>query len=149
MSAGRRKEPFDILLVEDNPADVRLMEEILKGGSLPARLSVARDGVEASSFLLRRGAYSAAPRPQLIILDLNLPKKDGRELLAEIKLDPDLKRIPVLVLTTSSADPDVARAYDLQANSYVVKPLDLEEFERVVRRIEAFWLGVARLPPAD
>ncbi len=147
VSVVEDKQLIEILLVEDNAADVRLLEEILKDGSVPSRLSVARDGEEGLMFLRRHGRFSRAPRPALIILDLNLPKKDGRELLSDIKRDPHLRCIPVLVLTSSNADRDVTTAYDLHANCYIIKPLGLDEFVSVVRQIESFWLGVAALPP--
>ncbi|NVJ00796.1 response regulator [Myxococcus sp. AM009] len=139
--------PIEILLVEDNPGDVRLTIEAFKEGKVSNRLSVARDGVEALSFLRRQGAYADAARPDLILLDLNLPRKDGREVLAEIKVDPALRRIPVVVLTTSKAEEDILRTYDLHANCYIAKPVDLEQFISVVRSIDDFWLSVVRLPP--
>jgi CheY-like chemotaxis protein len=135
---------IDILVVEDNPGDVRLIMEVLKQGTLRSRISVARDGVEAIAFLRRQGAFVDAPRPQLVLLDLNLPRKSGREVLEEIKTDPDLRRIPVIVLTTSAADQDVLRAYDLHANSYINKPVDLKRFKVVIRSIEDFWLSNVR-----
>jgi CheY-like chemotaxis protein len=136
----------DILMVEDNPADVRLAQEAFRECAAHNSLSVARDGVEATDFLHRRGMFSNARRPDLILLDLNLPRKDGREVLGEIKADPELMRIPVIVLTTSRAEKDVQTTYDLHANCYVVKPVDLEEFLGVVRSIEHFWLKAATLP---
>lgn len=139
-------EPVDILLVEDNAADVRLTEEALREGKVRTRLSVARDGVEALAFLRREGPFGEAPRPDLILLDLNLPRKDGREVLAEVKADADLRVIPVVVLTTSSADADVACSYSLHANCYITKPVDLEQLVSVVRSIDDFWLTVVRLP---
>ncbi|GEL73022.1 MULTISPECIES: response regulator [Myxococcus] len=139
--------PIEILLVEDNPGDVRLTIEALKEGKVRNRLSVARDGVEALAFLRRQGAYADAAQPDLILLDLNLPRKDGREVLAEIKVDPALRRIPVVVLTTSKAEEDILRTYDLHANCYIAKPVDLEQFISVVRSIDDFWLSVVRLPP--
>ena len=144
--AVRKRKPIDLLLVEDNPADVRLTEEALKEGGIPVNLSVASDGVEAVDFLYRRGKYSHAPRPDLILLDLNMPRKSGREVLAEIKSDPDLKRIPVLVMTTSTAEQDIAKAYSLNANCYIAKPLELAAFLDVVQSIEEFWLTKASLP---
>jgi CheY-like chemotaxis protein len=135
------------MLVEDNPGDVRLTREALREARIRNRLHVARDGVEALAFLRREGAFGGAPRPDLILLDLNLPRKDGREVLAELKADPDLKRIPVVVLTTSQDDDDILRSYNLHANSYIVKPVDLEHFIAVVRSIEEFWLTVVKLPP--
>ena len=139
--------PVEILLVEDNPGDVRLTQEALKEGRVRNRLHVAGDGVEALAFLRREGRHASAPRPDLILLDLNLPKKDGREVLAEVKTDADLKRIPVVVLTTSEAEQDVLRSYDLHANCYITKPVDLEKFLGVVRSLEDFWLTIVRLPP--
>lgn len=139
-------KPKNLLLVEDNPADVRLTQEALKQGQVPVNLSVVTDGVEAVDFLRRAGPYKDAPCPDLILLDLNLPRKNGREVLSEIKSDPELKRIPVLVMTTSKAQQDVARAYSLNANCYITKPMDLEDFMDVVRSIEDFWLDKASLP---
>jgi two-component system, chemotaxis family, response regulator Rcp1 len=144
--AFKPHKPRNLLLVEDNPADVRLTQEALKEGQVPVNLSVVTDGVEAVDFLHRTGIYKDAPRPDLILLDLNLPRKNGREVLSEIKNDPDLKRIPVLVMTTSKAQQDVARAYSLNANCYITKPMDLDEFMEVVRSIEDFWLEKASLP---
>jgi len=147
MSDDTRGRPIQILLVEDNPGDVRLTIEALKEGKVSNTLSVARDGVEALSFLRREGPHGKAVRPDLILLDLNLPKKDGREVLAEIKDDSSLRRIPVVVLTTSKAEEDILRTYDLHANCYITKPVDLEQFISVVRSIDDFWLSVVRLPP--
>lgn len=135
-----------MLLVEDNPGDVRLTREALKAGEVAVTLSVARDGVEAMDFLYKRGNFHSAPDPDLILLDLNLPRKNGREVLSEIKSDPDLKRIPVLVMTTSRADQDINRAYSLNANCYITKPMDLDEFMRIVKSIEEFWLKTVTLP---
>jgi two-component system, chemotaxis family, response regulator Rcp1 len=135
-----------ILLVEDNPGDVRLMREALAVNGLSKSLSVVEDGEQALSFLKRSGTYSEAPRPDLIFLDLNLPRKDGREVLAEIKGSSDLRRIPVIILTTSESDSDVKRAYELHANCYVKKPTDLDEYLSVVKACESFWLHVVRLP---
>lgn len=140
--------PLELLLVEDNPGDVRLTREALKSGKIPTNLSVARDGVEAMEFLRRRGSFDSAPRPDLILLDLNLPRKSGREVLLEIKNDPELRRIPVLVMTTSRATQDINRAYSLNANCYITKPMELDEFLRIVRSIEEFWLKTVRLPRA-
>ena len=144
MSAGH---PIEILLVEDNPADVRLTQEALREGKVKNSLNVARDGTEALAFLRRQGPHASAPRPDLILLDLNLPKKDGREVLAEIKSDDELKTIPVVVLTTSSAELDILKSYSLHANCYITKPVDLEQFVSVVKAIDDFWLTVVRLPP--
>jgi len=139
-------KPVELLLVEDDPGDVRLTQEAFKGGHVPVRLSVARDGVEAIDFLHRRGPFQDAPRPDLILLDLNLPRKNGREVLLDIKTDPDLKRIPVLVMTTSSAEQDISKAYSLNANCYLTKPIAFDEFIDMVHSIEDFWLTKASLP---
>jgi CheY-like chemotaxis protein len=138
---------IDILLVEDNPGDVRLAIEAFKEGKVSNRLNVVKDGIEAISFLKQEGRYSDAPRPDLILLDLNLPKKDGREVLAEIKADRNLKRIPVVILTTSNAEEDILKAYNLNGNCYITKPVDLDQFFTVVKYIENFWLTVVTLPP--
>lgn len=144
-----RNGSVEVLLVEDNPGDVRLTKEALKEGRLLNNVSVVGDGVEALSFLRRQGKYAEASAPDLILLDLNLPKKDGREVLAEIKADPRLRRIPVVVLTTSSAEEDILKTYDLHANCYITKPVDLEQFMRVVKLIEDFWVSVVKLPVED
>ncbi len=138
--------PIEILLVEDNPGDVRLTIEGLNEGKVRNNLHVARDGVEALAFLRRQAQFADAVRPDLILLDLNLPRKDGREVLADIKSDADLKTIPVVVLTTSRAEQDVLHSYQLQANCYITKPVDLEQFITVVKSIEDFWLTVVTLP---
>jgi chemotaxis family two-component system response regulator Rcp1 len=140
--------PIEILLVEDNPGDVRLTREALVDAKVHNHLSVVGDGVEALAFLHREGQYANAPRPDLILLDLNLPRKDGREVLAEIKNDERLRRIPVVVLTTSQAEEDVLRAYDLRANCYVTKPVDLDQFIKVVQSIDSFWFTIVVLPPS-
>jgi two-component system, chemotaxis family, response regulator Rcp1 len=137
---------LDTLLIEDNEADIRLTREVLADGQAMNRLNVVRDGEEAMAYLHQRGRYTRAQRPDLILLDLNLPRKDGREVLAEIKSDPGLRRIPVVVLTTSRAEADVIQMYDLHANCYIVKPVDLTQFIMVVRSIEDFWLRLVRLP---
>jgi two-component system, chemotaxis family, response regulator Rcp1 len=144
---GSRREAVEILLVEDNPGDVRLTQEVLKEGKLLTNLTVARDGVEAMAILRHDEPHATAARPDLILLDLNLPRKDGREVLAEIRADPNLQRIPVVVLTTSAAERDVLQAYDLHANCYVTKPVDLDQFVGIVQSIEDFWLTIVRLPP--
>jgi CheY-like chemotaxis protein len=141
--------PIEILLVEDNPGDVRLTQEALKEGKVRNHLSVADDGAKALDFLFRRGPYTAAPRPDLILLDLNLPKLDGREVLRAIKADASLRGIPVVVLTTSQADEDIVKAYDLHVNCYITKPLDLSRFLEVVKAIEDFWLTIVKLPKRD
>jgi len=138
---------IEILLIEDNPGDVRLREEALKEGKVINRLSVVPDGVEAIEYLRKRGDYASAATPDLVLLDLNLPKKDGREVLAEVKQDPELRKIPVVVLTTSRDEQDILKSYDLHANCYITKPVDFEQFIRVVRAIEDFWLSVVKLPP--
>ena len=148
MKKGEARTPLEILLIEDNPGDVRLIKEGLKKANVNGRLSVVEDGVEAMDFLNRRGRHSAAPRPDLILLDLNLPKKDGREVLADIKADEDLRKIPVVVLTSSKAEQDVTHSYDLHANCYVTKPVDLDQFLDVVKHISEFWLNVTRLSSA-
>jgi chemotaxis family two-component system response regulator Rcp1 len=140
-------EPIEVLLVEDNPGDVRLTREALRDGKVHNNLSVAPDGVEALAFLRRQGKYADAPRPDVILLDLNLPKKDGREVLEEIKADPSLARIPVVILTSSEAERDIAQAYALHANCYVTKPVDLDQFITVVKSIEDFWFTIVKLPP--
>ena len=144
----RMNRPIDILLVEDNPGDVRLTQEALKEAKLGNELHVVEDGVEAMAFLRRQGAYRNAVRPDLILLDLNLPLKNGREVLAEIKDDPKLRRIPVVVLTTSQSEADIVKAYDLHANCYITKPVDLNQFLIVVRAIEDFWMTIVKLPAA-
>ena len=143
----RTAPPVEILLVEDNPGEVRLTQEALKEGKVYNNLHWAKDGVEALDFLQRRGKYAKAPRPDIILLDLNLPKKDGREVLSVIKRDDELKQIPVVVLTTSKAEEDVLKSYELHANCYVTKPVDLEKFIHVVQSIDRFWLTVVTLPP--
>ena len=142
----QRNRPVEILLVEDSPSDTDLTIEALQAGDIPCNLSHVEDGVEAIEFLNRKNSYAGAPRPDLILLDLNLPRKDGREVLAELKLDPDLRTIPVVVLTTSKDDRDISQAYQLQANCYIAKPVDFEQFVSVLRAIEHFWLEVAALP---
>ena len=137
---------IEILLVEDNAGDVRLTIESLKEAKVSNKLSVARDGVEAMEFLQQKGVYKDAARPDLILLDLNLPRKDGRELLAEIKSSPQFRQIPVVVLTTSGAEEDILRSYDLHANCYITKPVDFKQFMSVVKSIESFWLTVVKLP---
>ncbi|WP_410588027.1 response regulator [Amycolatopsis sp. lyj-23] len=138
--------PIDILLVEDDPGDVLMTREAFAHHKIRNPLHVAEDGVEALRFLKREGPFGAAPRPGLILLDLNLPRKDGRELLGEIKQDPGLATIPVVVLTTSEAEEDILRSYELHANAYVTKPVDFEKFVEVVRKIDDFWVTVVKLP---
>jgi chemotaxis family two-component system response regulator Rcp1 len=141
-----RDRPIEILLVEDNPGDVRLTVEVLKEGKVKNNISTVDNGVDALAFLHREGKYANASHPDLILLDLNLPKKDGREVLLEIKGDSNLKRIPVVVLTTSQAEQDILKVYNLHANCYITKPVDLDQFINVVKSIEDFWLTIVKLP---
>lgn len=148
MTNGRAaSRPIEVLLVEDNPGDVRLTREALRDGKVNNNLSVTPDGVEALAFLRRQGKYAGVPRPDVILLDLNLPRKDGREVLEEVKADPSLRNIPVVVLTSSDAERDIAQAYALHANAYVTKPVDLDQFITVLRSIEDFWFTIVKLPP--
>ena len=140
-------EPIEILLIEDNPGDARLAVEALKDSKVSNNLYHVRDGVEAMQFLHGQGEYNDAPHPDLILLDLNLPRKDGREVLAEIKEDPRLRLIPVVVMTSSEAERDLVRTYDLHANAYIIKPMDLNGFADVVQGVRDFWLSIVRLPP--
>ncbi len=142
-------KPAEILLVEDNAGDVLLTREALKGSKIANNLHVVRDGEEAMEFLYRRGKYANSLPPDLILLDLNLPRKDGREVLDEIKTDDNLKKIPVVILTTSKSEEDILKSYNLHANCYITKPLDLDKFVSVVHAIEDFWLAVVRLPAGD
>ena len=146
MNGQTMGRPIEILLVEDNPGDVRLTVEALKDGKVYNNLHVVKDGMEATAFLHREGKYADAPHPDLILLDLNLPKKDGHEVLTEIKEDPMLKHIPVVVLTDSKAEEDILKTYNLRANCYITKPIDLEHFIMVVKSIEDFWLTIVKLP---
>jgi len=141
--------PVEFLLVEDNPGDVRLTQEALKDSKVRNNLNVLGDGLSALAFLRRQPPYENAPRPDIILLDLNLPKMDGRELLSHIKADPKLKRIPVVVITSSEAEQDILRTYDLHVNCYVTKPVDLDQFIKVVQSIETFWLTIVQLPLPD
>jgi CheY-like chemotaxis protein len=146
MATQEYGKPIDILLVEDNAGDSRLALEALKESKLRNNLHIVTDGMDAMDFLYKKGKYEQVPRPDLILLDLNLPKKDGREVLAEIKSDPDLKRIPVVILTISKAEEDVLKTYNLHANCFITKPLDLNQFVTVVKSIEDFWLTIVKLP---
>jgi CheY-like chemotaxis protein len=146
MNDNTNGRPVEILLVEDNPGDVRLTREALKEAKVRNSLSVVGDGVEAMAFLHREGTYTTAPRPDIVLLDLNLPKKDGRQVLAEVKADPDLRRIPVVILTTSKAEEDILKTYDLHANCFVTKPVDFDQFIKVIQSIEGFWLTIVQLP---
>lgn len=149
MEGSGRARPVEILLVEDNPGDVRLTVEALRDGKVRNNLKVVGDGVDAMTYLRREGKYAGAARPDLILLDLNLPRKDGREVLSEIKSDADLRSIPVVILTTSQADQDIVKSYALNANCYVTKPVDLDQFISVVRSIEDFWFTVVTLPSGE
>jgi chemotaxis family two-component system response regulator Rcp1 len=144
-SIGADVEPIQILLVEDSPGDVRLTREAFRDAKVHINLHVALDGTEAMAFLKQEGAHANVPRPDLILLDLNLPKKDGREVLKEIKESPDLKSIPVVILTTSEAEADILRSYQLHANCYITKPVGLDGFFKVVNSIDSFWLSVVKL----
>ncbi|MBW4646869.1 MAG: response regulator [Goleter apudmare HA4340-LM2] len=146
MSVETEEKPKTIFLVEDNKADIRLIEEALKHSVLPHQVVVVRDGVDAMAYLRQEGEYVGAPRPDLILLDLNLPRKDGREVLAEIKADPTLKRIPVVVLTTSRNEDDIFHSYDLHVNCYITKSRNLSQLFQIVKGIEEFWLSLATLP---
>lgn len=139
--------PIEILLVEDNPGDVRLTQEAVREAKIRNTLNVVNDGEQAIAYVRRQGEFADRPRPDLILLDLNLPRKDGREVLQDLKCDPDLHRIPVVVLTSSEAEQDILRTYDLYANAYVTKPVDLEQFLHVVSSIQDFWLNIVKLPP--
>ena len=147
MASANAGTPYEILLVEDSPGDVRLTKEALDEASVRNTLHVVHDGVEAMAFLRCEGIYADASEPDLILLDLNLPRKTGREVLAEIKQDPALMRIPVVVLTTSAAERDILEAYGLHANCYITKPFDLDQFIQIVKSIEDFWLTIVKLPP--
>jgi CheY-like chemotaxis protein len=146
MSPASPAEPVQILLVEDSPGDIRLTREVLRDAKIANELHIVGDGEQAMAFLRCEGEYADVRRPDLILLDLNLPRKDGREVLAELKDDAELHLIPVIVLTTSAAEQDVLRSYDLKAACYITKPIDLDEFIAVVRSIESFWLSIVRLP---
>lgn len=145
-TTDKESRQIEILLIEDNPGDARLTQEAMRAAKMTNVLHVVEDGVQAMEFLRQRSRFKDAPRPDLILLDLNLPKKDGRAVLAEVKADPDLRRIPVVVLTTSRSEEDVMQAYDMHANAYVTKPVNLEQFMRIVALIDEFWLKVVTLP---
>lgn len=151
MSKGTRARLIEVLLVEDNPGDARLAKEAFEDGALtaPNNLYLVKDGVEAMEFLRHEGEYAGMPTPNIILLDLNLPRKDGREVLAEIKGDPKLKRIPVLVMTTSDAEKDILESYDLQANAYLKKPIDFDEFMDLAGSTRSFWFSTVELPPVE
>ena len=139
--------PIDILIIEDNEGDARLIKEVLSDGKIANLLHNVKDGVQAMEFLRKKGAYANVVKPDLIILDLNLPKKDGREVLSEIKNDPELKKIPVVIMTTSQAEEDILKSYNLHANCYITKPIDLNQFIKVIKSIEEFWFSIVKLPP--
>ncbi len=147
MTSQTSIKPIEILLVEDNEADVRLTREGLKESKVYNKLSVVGDGIEAMAFMNREGKYADAPRPDLILLDLNLPKKNGKEVLAEIKEHPDFKRIPVVVMTISNDEEDILKSYNLHANCYITKPVYLKQFIQVVKQIDDFWFTIVKLPP--
>ena len=149
MSDGDYAKCIEILLVEDNPGDVGLTEAALEENKMRNQLHVAKDGEEAMHFLFKQDKFSDAPRPDLIILDLNMPKKDGRDVLKEIKTNPDLKKIPVVILTSSKAEEDIIKSYNLHANCYIKKPLDFEQFIKVVQSIEHFWMSIVVLPESE
>ncbi len=140
---------IDILIVEDNPGDARLIMEVLNENKIFNSVYIVKDGVEAMDFLHTKGKYQESPKPDLIILDLNLPRKDGREVLAEIKSDDELKRIPVVIMTISQAEEDIFKSYNLHANCFVTKPIDLDQFIKVIKSIEDFWFSVVKLPPKN
>ncbi len=148
MSSFADEDIIDILLVEDEPDDVRLTKEALKDGQIRNELHVVTDGVEAMDYVRQKGRYASVRRPDLILLDLNMPRKNGFEVLREVKTDPKLKLIPIVILSTSAADEDVAKTYGLNANCYISKPVDLDQFFRVIKGIEDFWLTIVKLPPA-
>jgi two-component system, chemotaxis family, response regulator Rcp1 len=148
MNRSELGRPVEILLVEDNPGDAELTAEALRHGKVYNQMHVVEDGEAALAFLRRQGPYADVPRPDVILLDLNLPRKDGREVLAEIKTDEELKQIPVIILTTSEAEEDILRAYNLAVNCYITKPVDLDQFIKVVKAIEDFWFTVVKLPPS-
>ncbi len=149
MGIKKMGSPIEILLIEDNPGDVRLTIEAFKDCKVYNNLHTVTDGEAAMAFLYREGVYADAPRPDLILLDLNLPKKDGREVLKDIKTDEGLKKIPVVILTTSQAEEDILRAYGLSANCYICKPIALDQFTKIIKAIEDFWLTIVKLPPGD
>jgi two-component system, chemotaxis family, response regulator Rcp1 len=147
LSTQAAPRPVQILIVEDNPADARLVREVMRDSKLLNEIHWVVDGVEAMAFLRHQGKYANAPRPSLTFLDLNMPRKDGREVLREMKSDPDLRRIPVVIMTSSQAEEDIAKAYDQHANCYVRKPIDFQQFHMVVKTIENFWFTTVELPP--
>ena len=147
MTAANQGDPVEILLAEDNPGDVRLTEKALEQGKIVNNLHVVEDGVEAMAFLRQEGEYAAVPRPDLMLLDLNMPRMDGQEVLEEMHDNPELRRIPVVVLTSSEAEEDIVQSYELNANAYLTKPVDFDGFMNVIESVEEFWLAVVKLPP--
>lgn len=147
MQKGKSGLPVEILMVEDNPGDIRLTMEAVKDAKISNNINVVNDGVEAMDYLQRKGKYTQAVRPDLILLDLNLPRKNGTEVLKEIKEDPDLRRIPVVILTVSQAEEDIIRTYNLHANCYIKKPIEFNEFIKVIQALEDFWFSIVKLPP--
>ncbi len=143
----KAKTPIDILLAEDNPGDVRLTREAFKDGKISNNLYVVKDGIEAMAFLRKEGEYQNVPTPDLFLLDLNMPRMGGREVLEQVKVDPKLKHIPIIILTTSDAEVDIIKSYELHANCYITKPVDLDKFLDVVKQIEDFWFTIVHLPP--
>ncbi|MDY6932300.1 MAG: response regulator [Halobacteriota archaeon] len=146
MSNNAIRRPIDVLLVEDNPGDIRLTEEAFKEGMMHINLHVVTDGIEATKFLKKEGEYADAPSPDLVLLDLNMPRKNGCEVLEDIKADEDLRRIPIVILTTSRAEEDIIKSYNLHANCFITKPVDMDQFVEVIKFIEGFWFSVVRLP---
>ena len=149
MTNHKNLKPIEILMVDDNLGDVRLAMEALKDAKVSNNVHVVYDGIEAMAFLRKEGKYAEMPRPDIILLDLNMPKKDGREVLLEIKTDPELKCIPVVVLTVSQAEEDILKSYNLHANCYITKPVDLEQFIKIVKSLENFWFTIVKLPPSE
>jgi CheY-like chemotaxis protein len=149
MSDHKSLKPIEILMADDNQGDVRLALEALKGAKVKNNIHVVTDGIEAMAFLRKEGKYADVPRPDIFLLDLNMPKKDGREVLEELKSDPDLKMIPVVILTVSQAEEDILRSYNLYANCYITKPVDLDRFITIVKSIEDFWFTIVKLPPNE
>ncbi len=147
MKVSKRIRPVEILLVEDNPGDIRLTKEAMKEAKIINNLNVVEDGVEALAYLRKKGKFKDANRPDMILLDINLPKKNGREVLAEIKQDKNLKQIPVIILTVSKAEEDIIKTYELHANCFITKPVDMDQFIKVVKSIEDFWFSIVKLPP--
>ncbi|MEI8202714.1 MAG: response regulator [Bacteroidota bacterium] len=149
MTNHKNLKPIEILMVDDNRGDIRLAMEAIKDAKVTNNIHVVYDGIEAMAFLRKEGIYAEMPRPDIILLDLNMPRKDGREVLEEIKTDPELKRIPVVILTVSQAEEDIIKSYDLHANCYISKPVDLDQFVKIVKSLENFWFTIVKLPPNE